>query len=225
MTQSTPDPQAPREEGPDDPTGGAAPNSSKANGAGEPKPDIPDPLDPEAYRMAPEGEPGSGVEVQPVKLKVRKPKRTEYFRCHPTLRMRASVLEKEDGFDKRYLLAKPAVAAMNVSEFRQVELCLCINRDGAQFVWPIPMPGEGGRPSDWHVTAREGAHKSLAKWVRLKPDIANGQYIVISSEVYTQAPAWSQPPMALSDMITRAFGNDERINDEDHFEMKALRGE
>ena len=68
---------------------------------------------------------------------------------------------------------------MNVSEFRQVELCLCINRDGALFVWPIPQPSESGKASDWHVTAREGAHKALAKWVRLKPDIANGQYIVI----------------------------------------------
>ena len=112
MTQSTPDTQAPREEGPDDPTGGAAPNSSKANGskangAAEPKPDIPDPFDPEAYRLAPEGEPGSGVEVQPVKLKVRNPKKTEFFRCHLSLRMPAWVLVKEDGFDKRYLLAKP----------------------------------------------------------------------------------------------------------------------
>ena len=31
--------------------------------------------------------------------------------------------------------------------------------------------------------------------------------------------------MTLSDMLTRAFGNDELINDEDHLEMKALRGE
>ena len=94
--------------------------------------------------------------MQPVKLKVRKPKKTEYFRCHPTLRMPAWVLVKEDGFDKRYLLAKPAVAAMNVSEFRQVELCLCINRDGAQFVWPIP---HAERERADQRLARDGARR------------------------------------------------------------------
>ena len=75
------------------------------------------------------------------------------------------------------------------------------------------------------MSARDGAHKALAKWVRLKPDKANGQYNVMVSEVYTQAPAWSQPPMTLSDMLARAFGKDELIDDEDHPELKALRGE
>jgi hypothetical protein len=229
MTQSTPDPQAPREEGPDDPTGGAAPNSSKvngskANGAAEPKPEIPDPFDPEAYRTPPEGEPGSGVEARPTKLKVRNPKKVEFFRCHPTLRLKASALVKEDGFDKLYYLAKPAVAAVNAGEFRQFELCLCTNRDGTLFVWPIPQPSESGRTNEWSVSARDGAHQALTRWVRLKPDQANGQYVVLTARSHIPDPVWP-PTMTLRDMIARAFGEGGIIGDEDHPEMKALRGE
>ena len=187
--------------------------------------DMPDPFDPEAFRTPPEGAPGSGVEVQPVKLKVRNPKKTEFFRCHPALRLPASVLLKEDGLDKLYFLARPAVATMNPDEFKQVELCLCTNRDGVLFVWPIPQPSESGRTNEWHVSARDGAQKALAKWVRLKPDKANGQYNVLVSQVYNQAPKWSQPPMTLNDMLARAFGKSQLIEDEDHPELKALRGE
>ena len=136
----------------------------------------------------------------------------------------ASVLEKEDGFDKLYFLAKPAVAAMNASEFRKVELCLCINRDGTLFVWPIPQPSESGRSSDWGVSARDGAHKALTSWVRLKPDMPNGQYVVIARRVHPGAGV-AAAAMTLRDMLARAFGEDGRIDDEDHPEMKALRGE
>jgi hypothetical protein len=164
------------------------------------------------------------VEAQPIKLKVRKPKKGEFFRCHPTLRLKAWILEKEDGFDKLYYLVQPPVAVMNVSEFKRVELCLCINRDGTLFVWPLQQPGESGKTNEWGVSARAGAHQALTRWVRLKSDMANGQYVVLVAPAHIPDPALP-PTMTLRDMLARAFGEGGIIGDEDHPEMKALRGE
>ena len=91
-------------------------------------------------------------------------------------------------------------------------------------MWPIPQPSESGKSSEWGVSARSGAHQALTSWVRLKPDIPNGQYVVVVGKTPSPEPVWP-PTMTLRDMLARAFGEGGRIDDEGHPEMKALRGE
>jgi hypothetical protein len=191
--------------------------------AGNGETNLPDPFDPEAYRTPPEGEPGSGVVAQPTKLSVRRPKKTEFFRTHPELRLHTSVLEGEDGLNKTYYMVKPLVAALNIGEFKKVELRLCINRDGGMFLWPVPQPDENGRDNDWNVTKREAAVLAETRWVRLKSNMVDRQYMILVAPPGLPDPKWPQETMR--NILERAFDKDRLIDSDDHPKMKELRGE
>ena len=84
------------------------PKKTKPNGSDP----APDPFDPAALRIDPDGEPGSGVKKLLPQVPVRKPHKHEFFRCHPdpTYRLRMAVLEL--GMDKEVYACTPAIAAI-----------------------------------------------------------------------------------------------------------------
>ena len=184
----------------------------------------PDPFDPERYRVRPDGEPGSGVEVQPSKIPVRdKPKKADWFRSSPIHTLRVHVLEHEVGMDKERYLVTPEVAVVCVGEVREMDLHLRINRDGGLFILSLPAPNTDGTVNTWTESKRAAINTARSTWVRLKSDKPNQQWRCLTTKLVLAEPNWPDVPMR--NILERAFGKERLIDNFDHPLLKVLRGE
>jgi hypothetical protein len=105
----------------------------------------------EAIRLSPEDTAGLGSKKILTTVPVRKPKKQEFFRCHPDANMTlAAMLVTDDDSGEAHFVAPDmrghGVLADNV---KPTLLQLCILRNGTLFIWPLTIPGEGGGRS-WH---------------------------------------------------------------------------
>jgi hypothetical protein len=89
------------------------------------------------------------------------------------------------------------------------------------FIWPLALPSEGGRRSDWHETAREAAERAKKAWVRLSADMSLGAYRIYQAEGALSDPTW--PEKSLNELLEIAF-KDRIIDREDHPVVRRLRG-
>ena len=184
---------------------------------------IPDPFDPAALRIDPDGEPGSGVKKLLTQVPVRKPHKHEFFRCHsdPAYRLRMAVLEL--GVEKEVYACTPAIAATGMADLKPVEMRVCLSRAGAVFLWPVPLPVEDGRRNAWHETARDAAEQAESKWTRMTPHMGVGHYNIYVAETEGPDPKW--PELPFGELLRLAFGRGQLINSFDHPVLKQLRGE
>jgi hypothetical protein len=229
MSQSTPDPQKGRAPEPDgSKADGAAPNGSadgaKASGSAEPKPDDIDPFNPELYRVHADGEPGSLFEVAPTRVPVLdKPKKNTWFRAYPGFAMRVRILEHEVGFEKQAYIVTPRVAFECMDEVKEVDLYLCVDRNGALFVLYLPAFNPDKKPNSYTESKRRGLERSKSVWLRMKSDQVNAQWRPVETKIFIPEPKW--PEITERDILERAFGQEYLINDTNHPLLQALRGE
>ena len=74
------------------------------------------------------------------------------------------------------------LAAQAKTKHQVCLLRICINVNGALFVWPLAIPGAGGEtPLAWHQSAVTVADRAESVWLKLVSDRAAGNYLAFEA--------------------------------------------
>jgi hypothetical protein len=194
----------------------------QARGARPVSPDsAPNPFNPDSLRIT--GDVNAvGAEKLLVRLPVRKPTRQEFFRVHvdPEFRLPCAILEIKE--EREFYLVTPAALPALAEDVRHVELRLCLNRQGAPFMWPVPMPGPDGRTNSWHESAREAANLAEKSWIRMVAAMAEGSYSIYIATGTIPDPRW--PEKSFEELLELAFKDGKLIDSADHPVVQQLNG-
>jgi hypothetical protein len=178
----------------------------------------------EAIRLSTEDAGEIGTREILTRVPVRKPRRGEFFRCHPEPKMSLSVtvyVDQEEQ-DEVYFVA-PAMRGELAEDLRAVLLQLAISRKRVVFIWPLTISSDKsplGR--SWHETARKAAEIAKEFWIRITADKSLGGYRVRKAEGENLSePEW--PDKSFNELLTIAFA-DRIIMSEDHPVVRRLRG-
>jgi len=183
---------------------------------------LPDPFDPSRFAVNSSAMSVIGVTKELVACPVRKPNKQEFVRVNPDseYKLRACILELKD--ERETYLVAPDVAAMLPGETKTVDLRLAASRQGAIFIWPVPVPRIDGRDSPWSTSARTAAAIAEQKWVRLIANMAQGAYDVYPAPAAVGSPLW--PGKSMRDILAIAFGEAFTVRDAGHPVIKRLMG-
>ncbi len=184
----------------------------------------PDPFDPAALRISQDFAAAAGVRQVLTTVPVRKPRKQDFIRTHPSeeCRLTTIILEIKDERSESYLVA-PELRDELVGQAVPVTLFLAINRQAAVFLWPCRLPDPTGRANAWHESALEAAHLAQSKWIRVTADMSLGANRIFEAAGELQEPEW--PKEGLSDLLRIAFKGGRYIDTVDHPVLKSLRGE
>jgi hypothetical protein len=160
-----------------------------------------------------------GVEKVTTNVLIRKPKRQEWLRTHPTFHMDTAILELEQ--DREVYMVDRGLRAALAEELKRVTLWATINRTGALFLWPLSLPDAKGKRNPWSESARRGAELAQHCWVRVSSNMANGQYDIGKAVSVMSDPEW--PKLSFDEILEIAF-KDAWIDSMDHPAVKTLRG-
>lgn len=174
----------------------------------------------DSLRLSPESAASSVREVM-THVPIRKPGRSEFVRVHPDPAMTLTTSVYMDKEERETFFVFPGMRDALVGEMRPALLLLGITRQGVIFIWPLALPLDGGRPSPWYETARQGAELAKAHWVRVAADMSLGAYRLYQAEADLSEPTW--PTKSLSELLTVAF-KDRVIDRGDHPVVRKLRG-
>lgn len=182
----------------------------------------PDPFDPGVFAVRGGLTCDVGVVKELVHCPVRKPNRQEFFRVHPNTdyRLNAFILDLNDV--RETYLVDPSVAAEMPGEAKIVSLRLTVNRQGAVFLWPVPVPSLDGRENAWWTSARVAAERAESAWTRMVANMSGGAYDVFTASGVLTEPVW--PNVALRDILEWAFGERFIIRDTNHPVIRRLMG-
>jgi hypothetical protein len=155
-------------------------------------------------------------------LQVRKPNRQEFYRINPDpdYCLPCAILELKE--EREHYLVTPGAVSILSGELRFVEMRLCKNRQGALFLWPLPLPDADGRINSWHESAREAAELAKNSWVRMVANMSAGGYDVYKATGSIPDPEW--PKMTFQELLELAFKGGKLIDSEDHPVVKQLYG-
>ena len=183
---------------------------------------LPDPFDPSRFAVSSSVMSEIGVTKELVACPVRKPNKQEFVRVNPdsAYHLTAYILELKD--ERETYLVAPAVAAMLPGETKTVDLRLAASRQGAIFIWPVPVPRLDGRESAWNTSARTAAAIAEQKWVRVISNMAQGAYDVYPAPAAVGSPLW--PEKSMRDILEIAFGEAFTVRDAGHPVIKRLMG-
>jgi hypothetical protein len=185
---------------------------------------LPDPFDPEAFRLKGDFASEIGVKKALLTIPVRKPDKAWFVRTHPdpAYRVLTAVVElKEDR--EIYAVAESLQEALATeTTFGPRWLFTSINRQGVVFLWPVKPPTSDGRSDHWNRSALEAADLAAKGWVRVQANLSLGAYDVQQATGNIPEPQF--PDMSFRDMLYIAFkGN--YIDSIDHPVIRRLRGE
>ena len=96
-----------------------------------------------------------------------------------------------------------------------------INRQGVLSIWPVRLPASDGRINEWHRSAAEAAELAIARWIRVKANMALGAYEIFEAASTIADPKW--PDLTFQEIIRIAF-RDRLVDRLDHAVIKRLRG-
>jgi len=156
-------------------------------------------------------------------LQVRKPKKDEWVRVHPTL---AAVLNiYEDNESRATYLVTPAALEPMADLVKRVRLSLAASYSGVFFAWPVPVPADV-RANAWHASAFAAAEIATRSWVRVTA--GDGEYTVHKRTVNDgKVPEWPGEIPDLPTMLRFAFakaGGAEVIETPEHPVVQRLLG-
>jgi hypothetical protein len=181
----------------------------------------PNPFNPESLRVM--GDVNSvGAEKILLRITVRKPNKQEFFRVNTDdeLRLPCAILEIKD--EREIYLVTPNVLRVLSEDIRHVELRLCQNRQGVNFLWPVAMPSPDGRTNSWHLSAREAASHAEDHWTRMIANMSEGGYSIYRATGTIPEPAW--PEKNLSELLELAFKDGKLIDTPEHPVIQQLQG-
>jgi hypothetical protein len=178
----------------------------------------------ESIRLSPEDTADIGTHEILTRVPVRRPRRDEFFRCHPdpAMTLEAAIYVDRQEQDETYFVA-PAMRGALLGDLRPALLQLAISRKGTLFIWPLTLPKEDnplGR--SWHESALRAKEIAKAHWIRIFADKSLGGYRVLQAEGSLSEPEWPSDK-TFGDLLEIAFG-DRIIMSEDHPVVRRLRG-
>lgn len=189
-----------------------------------------DPFDPAAFAVSPQAlaavQGDLGVVPQLTGISVRKPDKQAFFRAHPdpAYSILAPLLELKE--ERETYLVAPTVAVTLPGDVSMKQLVLCQTRQGALFLWPVPVPPppgtKGVQRNEWHDSARQVLSTAHRSWVRMTADMASGRYNVAIANGITAEPIW--PEQTMRDLLELAFGRERLISEQGHPLVKRLLG-
>ena len=166
------------------------------------------------------------VETVLTAVPVRKPKRTEFVRVHPSpdyLVPSMLLMERDTGMDTETYLVTAAVQHLLSEELKQVRLYTAITKRGTVFLWPIKLPGDNNdrirRMSD---TALQCAEQAKTLWVKVCWDRDLGGYGMQRAKGDLGEPQW--PDKSFRDLLESAFRHN-LIDRADHPVIREFAGE
>ena len=179
-----------------------------------------------AERKAQDFVKGDGEPIEIVQVKrlgtvdVRKPRKSEWFRCHPDPKMltEMSLIQRED----RFYGVRPDIAAALGDEIREAFIAAAINDDGALFLWPILKPKGDGAGGQLFDQALEDLSLSRSSWVRRQWDHGAKTYRIAQAKT-EKKPDWPDNCDIFA-WVEKAF-KDLFIDDLEHPIVRKLRGE
>ena len=182
------------------------------------------PFDPTRLRLSQDFSATLGVKKAIVTIPVRKPSRGTWVRVHPAeaYRIQTGILELKE--EREVYLVAPELWSTLASEatFSARVLFTAITRQGVLFLWPIRLPGQGGKVDSWNRSALEGAMLSINRWVRIAANMNLGAYDVFEATGTLPDPEW--PDIPFRDILQIAF-KDYLIDDFNHPVLRRLREE
>jgi len=165
---------------------------------------------------------GEPIEIVHIKrlgtVEVRKPRKSEWFRCHPQLFTELFVIPRDDQF----FAVHPDIAAELGDEVRAAYVAGAVNDDGALFLWPILKPKSDGNGAQLFDQALEDLSLSRTSWVRRQWDRGAKTYRIAQAKT-DKEPEWPDNTNVV-DWVDKAFKNS-FIEDIEHPVVRKLRGE
>ena len=156
-------------------------------------------------------------------LQVRKPKKDEWVRVHPTLAATLNIYEDQEA--RATYLVMPAALEPMADLVKRVRVTLTASYSGVFFAWPVPVPADV-RANAWHASAFAGAEVATRSWVRIAA--GDGEYSVHKRSVNDgKVPEWPGEIPDLPTMLRYAFakvGGAEVIETTDHPVVQRLLG-
>ena len=178
----------------------------------------------EAVRLRPEDTADIGTREILTRVPVRRPRRDEFFRCHPNPEMSLAVtvfVDRQEQ-DDVYFVA-PAMRGALAEDLRAVHLQLTISRRNTVFIWPLTLPNaDNPLGRSWHESAFKAREIAKIHWVRIFADKSLNGYRVMQAEGHLSEPEWPKDK-SFNDLLAIAF-EDRIIMTEDHPVVRRLRG-
>ena len=187
----------------------------------------PDPFDPsELAKLRLSQDFSELSQVKPVITSVacRKPHKQEFIRVREGEENRFSTGVFTDKETRETYLVSPAFRDYLVGNVVQTMLVVCMSRNSPiPFLWPLTLPGLGGRPCSWHVSGIEAARIAEAQWTKVISDGSASCYVPNVAIGNLPEPDWSNVP-TIWELLKLSF-KDRFIRSTDHPVLKRLRGE
>jgi len=134
----------------------------------------------------------------------RKPRKDEFVRCHPELRVSLNIYEdKPNRID--YVLVPEVLGVMNdLVGVKRIMLTLTANYTGDFFAWPVPIPADVGA-NRWHSTAYQGCEQATRGWIRIKPSV--NEYLIYRRTVeQAKEPVWPSEVKSPQELVRLSYG-------------------
>lgn len=158
-----------------------------------------------------------GVQSELMAVSIRKPKKTEWFRAHPTFQRAVITYRPDDGElrGEHYVLTA-SVAKLIKENVGEARLVLCVSRAGVPFFWPVMTAGD--RENTWRTSAERVLAKAREQWVRCVPVMQAGAYEAKTTTEPLPEPEFPDDPLKLLAMALEKRG----ISSADHPAVKSL---
>jgi hypothetical protein len=197
-------------------------NGAGSSATGTSKPDLFSNLD--ALRMDQSFDSATvGVKQELNIISVRKPSKEMWFRTRDDFQLFTGVIElKEDS--ETYLVAPVLWDILRGTEptFSGRLMIGAVTKQRVFFIWPLRMPGQDGKDSNWAKSARDAAAMACNRWTRIAANMQAGMYDTFVASGDFGDPVW--PEKTFSELLRIAF-RDRVIDSLDHPVLKKLRGE
>ena len=164
---------------------------------------------------------GAAVAVKKplISVAVRKPGKMEFFRVHPEHFLECLIIEDKTSRENYLLL--PEVAQHVPDLAVPVRLYYCLSRQDAVFLWPVKLPRDDRRGSDWSKSAAECASIGQQSWLRIVADMDAGAYQPYVALADLGEPEW--PQVSWSEVLKHATRS-RVIDTADHTVIRRLMG-
>jgi hypothetical protein len=186
----------------------------------EPEDEI-EPFDPENLKID-QSKLDVGISSKPIytTLAVRKPKKAEWFRVHPSDEFKTRIAFFEDEEEREIYAIVPAVSEqLEPYDYKTATMYLCINRQGVPFLWPVKQSGVDGKPMRWFDSANDAVKEARKHWIRIRADADS--YVMYTTTIEIPEPTW--PEGTMRDMLKLAF-RERIVKDMEHPIILQLRG-